>query len=275
MYFRSNGAQRPTRQPTTNKVKEPESERELQKPVEKAEPQKPDPVSLEPDRKVLGSRKRQSTGEILEFSVGDALKLQAELREGFAHSTFQDSLKQLQQRFPHRKHKGHADGQAYFHVFEELTLSVHKRILPGWGLEPDWNGVRTMLDRMSVALKHTKVKKAQEEINVLMGLPRNAEFHPTKKEEEMFSYRAERDGAPLDYNVPLVMDEDGDEGHEFFVEDPETGDLQIQVSALNSDCWYEVVHKPAVVIRSKPNVKAEMVGRTKAGKRIHIQYCRW
>jgi len=215
-------------------------------------------------------KKRLSSGEILEFSVGDALKLQAELREGFAHSTFQESLKQLQQRFPNRKHKGHADGQKYFHAFEELTLSVHKRVLPEWGLHPDWNGVRTMMDRMSVALKHTKVKRAQEEINVLMGLPRNAEFHPLKK-EEMFSYRAERDGAALDYNVPLVMDEDGDEGHEFFVEDPETGDLQIQVSALNFDCWYEVVHKPAVVIRSKPNVKAEMVGRTKAGKRIHIQ----
>lgn len=157
-------------------------------------------------------------------------------------------------------------------AFEALTLSVHARVLPSWGLTADWDGVREMTARMADALRHPKVKRMQEEINVLMGLPRNATFSPPKKGEDLFLYRPNADGPVPDFPRPLVQDEDGDEGHEFFVEDRETGSLQLQgPSSLDSDCWYQVLHKPAVVIREQPDEKSKMVGRKKTGKRIRVQ----
>jgi len=149
---------------------------------------------------------------------------------------------------------------------------VHARVLPDLGLTADWDGVREMITRMSYALKHPKVKKAQEEINVLMGLPRNATFTPPTKGDDMFMYRPNGDAPVPSYPRPLVQDEDGDEGHEFFVEDPDTGDVQSQgPTSLERDIWYQVLHKPAVVIRAKPDFKSDMVGRKKFGKRIRVQ----
>merc|ERR1719247_2226256 len=106
-----------------------------------------------------------------------------------------------------------------------------------------------------------------------MGLPRNAVFQPPRKDEEMFVFRPDGDAPVPSFTRPTVVDEDGDEGHEFFVEDPTTGELKIQgpTALEDADCWYVVTHKPAVVLRSKPDVKADMVGRKKTGKRVRIQ----
>jgi len=109
---------------------------------------------------------------------------------------------------------------------------------------------------------------------MLMGLPRDAVFTPPKKDEEMFLYRPNHDAPVPGYARPLLMDEDGDEGHEFLVEDMETGDMQTQghtAAGGSGDCWFKVIHKPAIVIRSKPDVKSDMVGRKKHGKTIHAQ----
>merc|ERR1739848_459019 len=153
---------------------------------------------------------------------------------------------------------GHRDGLGYFEAFESLTLSVQGRVLPEWHLPPDWDGVREMMARMKDAIKHPKVKVLQEEINMLMGLPRDATFKPRAKGEEMFLYRPEGDGPVPGYSRDLVVDEDGDEGHEFLVEDRETGELRtegptaLKVVDANTDCVFVVLHKPAVVIRAKP-----------------------
>lgn len=175
-------------------------------------------------------RKRSLEGN--EYSISEALKIQSQLHEGFEDQAFQKELKQLQQRFPERKTKGHQDGAAYFEAFESLTLGVHARVLPEWGLTADWDGVRQMMSRMSEALRHPKVKKKQEEINVLMGLPRNAQFTPPTKCEEIFLYRPHGDGPVPGYLRPLSQDDDGDEGHEFFVEDIETGELRMHGSPM-------------------------------------------
>jgi len=217
-------------------------------------------------------RKRTAGEAALEFEVGEALQLQGALLEGFKDAQFQDALKRLHRRYPERKTKGHSDGVAFFEAFEALTLSVHARVLPTWGFTADWDGVRDMFARMADALKHPKVRKAQEEINVLMGLPRNATFTPPTKGEEMVVYRPNGDAPIFQYPRALVRDEDGDEAHEFFVEDPETGDLQVSgVTALDAECWYAVVHRPAVVIREQPDEKSKMVGRKKTGKRVRVQ----
>lgn len=224
-----------------------------------------------PERRTL--LKKRTAGEAaLEFEVGEALQLQGALLEGFKDAQFQDALKRLQRRYPERKTKGHTDGVAFFEAFEALTLSVHARVLPTWGFTADWDGVREMFARMADALKHPKVRKAQEEINVLMGLPRNATFTPPTKGEEMVVYRPNGDAPIFQYPRALVRDDDGDEAHEFFVEDRETGDLHLcGITALDAECWYAVVHRPAVVIREQPDEKSKMVGRKKTGKRVRVQ----
>jgi len=221
--------------------------------------------------KSVRPRKRPASEE-LEYSVQRALDLQTQLHKGFADAPFQDALKRLQQRYPDRKKKGHHDGTAYFEAFESLTLSVHARVLPDWGLTADWDGVREMICRMADAMKHNKVKNMQEEINVLMGLPRNATFTPPSKGEEIFLFRPNRDGPVPGYPRQLVMDEDGDECHEFLVEDLVTGELRLSgPTALERECWYQVLHRPAVVIRARPDVKSDMVGRKKHGRRLRVQ----
>lgn len=232
----------------------------------------------ESDRKSpKSSRKRKATGpppeEELQYSPEEALEIQGELIEGFGHRMFQDELKRIQSQFPERKKKGHKDMPAYFDAFQNLTLGVFSTVLPRHKLEGDWDGVRLMIARMTDALKHPKVKKTNEEINVLMGLPRNAIFQPPRKEEEMFIFHPRADAPVSSYSRPTVLDEDGDEGHEFFVEDQETGELRIQgPTALEDvDCFYVVRHAPSVVLRSKPDLKADMVGRKKTAKRVRVQ----
>lgn len=232
---------------------------------------RPKPV----ERKSLTPRKREVSGD-LQYEVSDALLIQGQLRECLAETVFQDALKRLHQRYPERKTKGHPDLTAFFEAFEALALSIYARVLPSWGLTADWDGVREMFVLMCDALKHPKVKKTQEEINVLMGLPRNATFTPPAKGEELFVYRPDGDGPVPGYSRPLLEDDDGDEGHEFLIEDRETGALVAQGSGADaqgcSEIWYQVCSSiKAVVIREKPDDASKMVGRKKTGKKIRVQ----
>lgn len=216
-------------------------------------------------------QKRKSS-EALDFEINDALTLLGQLTEGFSDASFQDALKQLQLQYPERKTKGHPDSSSYFEAFESLVLAVYVKVLPAFRLTPDWDGVREMNSKMKDALHHPKVKKVQEDMNTLMGLPRNALFTPPSKGSELFLYRPFADGPVPSYSRPLVEDEDGDEAHEFLVEDKETGELRPHgPTSLGQELWFLVVHKPAVVIREQPDEKAKMVGRKKAGKRLRVQ----
>jgi hypothetical protein len=261
-YFTSKGGQKPsTAAPQSGKTAAPEV-----------------PVTPDQDRKSPKStRKRKAVGpppeDELQYSTEDALELQGELLEGFGEKTFQDELRELQNRFPERKKKGHKDMEDYFEAFQSLTLGVFSAVLPKHGMSANWDGVRDMINKMDDALKHPKVKKTQEEINVLMGLPRNAVFQPPKKDEDLFVFRPECDGPVPGFSRPTVVDEDGDEAHEFFVEDPRSGELRLQGPSAceDADCWFVVKHTPSVVLRGKPDIKADMVGRKKTGKRVRVQ----
>lgn len=166
-----------------------------------------------------------------QLTVPEATRLQDQLREGFGAKDFQDGLRALQRRYPQRKQRGHAHGAAYFEAFEALVLTVFCRVLPRFGLSADWGGVQDMHSRMATALRNHKVRKQQEELNTLLGLPRDAVLSPSKKVEEAFVYREDRDGGVPGPPVPLLADEDGDEAHEFFVEDPDTGEFRSTLAA--------------------------------------------
>lgn len=234
--------------------------------------------------------RKRSHGEAFGFEIQETLQLQQQLLAGFTEPEFQENLKQLQVQYPERKTKGHYDSMAYFEAFNALAHTVYAKVLPDWKLAPNWDGVREMLSKMQEAMAHPKVKKTQEEINVAMGLPRNVNFTPPSKGSELFLFRPDGDGPVPGYALPMFKDEDGDEAHEFLMEDEETGELKMRaassleqveqatlalptapLAATAEEMWYQVVHKPAVMIREQPDEKAKMVGRKKVGKRLRIQ----
>jgi len=217
--------------------------------------------------------KKRSHSKAFGYEIEEALQLQQQLKTGFSDPEFQENLKKLQAQHPERKTKGHYDSVAYFEAFNALAHSIYAKVLPDWKLAPNWDGVREMINKMADAMTHPKVRKLQEEINTMMGLPRNAQFMPPSKCAELFLYRPDGDGPVASSSLPLFQDEDGDEAHEFLIEDQETGELKVQgASSLKQEMWYVVVHKPAVVVREQPDEKAKMVGRKKAGKRIKVQH---
>jgi len=215
--------------------------------------------------------KEQSAPDIPQFSNVEALQLQDQLRMAFAEKEFQGKLSELNLKFPQRKTRGHDHGVLFFEAFEALSMTIYSKVLPRYGLQGDWDGVRDMHAKMITALMHPKVKKQQEEINTLLGLPRDAVFKGGKKETEMFVYRPQRDAAPPAPPLALLEDEEGDTAHEFFVEDAETGEMKRGLSSLDADCWYRVVHKPHVLIRSKPDTNSLCVGKKTTGERIRVQ----
>lgn len=182
--------------------------------------------------KVLPQRERsEAVPEGPQLSVAQALKLQEQLKDGFKGTDFQERLLVLQRKHPHRKQRGHADGTSFFEAFETLVVTVYARVLPKYGLAADWDGVRDMYARIASALKSPKVKRQQEELNILLGLPRDAVLKPSKKEEEAFVYRHQGDGNVPSYALPVLLDEDGDEAHEFMVEDSATGEIKTSLVA--------------------------------------------
>lgn len=186
----------------------------------------------EPERR--RPKQQESKGAppaVAQLAVAEALQLQDSLRGGFSAKVFQDQLRKLQRKYPERKQRGHAHGTAYFEAFEVLVMTVFVRVLPKYGLQGNWEGVQDMHARMATAYRNSKVQKQQGELNTLLGLPRDAVFSPIKKAEDMFVYRECRDGGVPGFALPLLVDEDGDEAHEFFVEDQTTGELLVSVLA--------------------------------------------
>lgn len=246
-----------------------------------------DAPNKETSAKEPATPRKRSHGEAFGFEIQETLQLQQQLLAGFTEADFQENLKQLQAQYPERKTKGHYDSMAYFEAFNALAHTVYAKVLPDWKLAPNWDGVREMLQKMHEAMAHPKVKKTQEEINVAMGLPRNVNFTPPSKGSELFLFRPDGDGPVPGYALPMFKDEDGDEAHEFLMEDEETGELKMRLAssleqveatpplptapATAEEMWYQVVHKPAVMIREQPDEKAKMVGRKKVGKRLRIQ----
>lgn len=195
------------------------------KPLSERSPKKPKEAP-KPAAKPA-AKKLQMNGDVPDvpqFSVTEAMQLQEQLRNVFKEKDFQQRLLKLQNQFPHRKERGHADGPTFFEAFETLTMTGYYKVLPIYNLQGDWVGVQDMYAKLRTALMHPKVKKNHEEINTLLGLPRDAVLKPSKK-AEVFIYRPKRDGGVPGYAWPLVKDDEGDEAHEFFIEDQVTGDL--------------------------------------------------
>lgn len=192
------------------------------------------PASSQPDGAASPEKRQpkqqQSRGEPLavkQLSAAEALQLQDSLRSGFRASGFQERLHKLQRKYPERKQRGHAHGTAYFEAFEALVMTVFARVLPKYDLQGNWDGVQDLHARMATASRNSKVKKQQEELNSLLGLPRDVVISPARKPEEAFVFCERGDGGVPGFAVPLLVDEDGDEAHEFFVEDQATGELQV------------------------------------------------
>ncbi|CAK9019571.1 Hypothetical protein SCF082_LOCUS14574 [Durusdinium trenchii] len=248
--------------------------------------EQPKETAKEPPKEPQTPRKR-SHGEAFGFDIQETLQLQQQLLTSFSETDFQENLKQLQAQHPERKTKGHYDSAAYLEAFNALAFTVYAKVLPDWKLAATWDGVREMLSKTHEAQAHPKVRKVQEEINVIMGLPRNVCFTPPSKNSEfLLIFRPDGDAPVQSSSLPLYQDDDGDEAHEFLDEDEDTGELKVRATQMLKRCgptsgtsseqeaqevWYQVLHNPAVMIRDQPDEKARMVGRKKVGKRLRIQ----
>ncbi|CAE8676687.1 unnamed protein product, partial [Polarella glacialis] len=121
----------------------------------------------------------------------------------------------------------HAHVTLYFEAFEALAMTVYLRVLPKYGLQGDWDGVREMFAKTVSALRDTTVKKQHEEINSLLGLPRDAVLRPAQKVELLIYCPG--GSSPQGSDPPLIEDDDGDEANEFLIEDEESGELRVLV----------------------------------------------
>ncbi|CAE7212220.1 unnamed protein product [Symbiodinium natans] len=197
----------------------------------------------------------------VQLTVPEALQLQERLLGAFKSADFQQKLLRLQKQYPQRKQRGHNDGKAYFEAFEVLVMTVYQRVLPAHGLRGDWDGVGEMFTRIMSAMKNTKVKKQHEEINTLLGLPRDAKLAPSRR-QDLFVYCPGGDGGTPAFTLHVVEDEDLDEAHEFLVE--EEDELQVMLASTKS--WFLV--KERALVRSAPDVKSRVLGERGVGQRV-------
>lgn len=197
----------------------------------------------------------------VQFTLPEALHLQERLLTAFKSADFQQKLQRLQRQYPQRKLRGHNDGKAYFEAFEVLVMTVYHRILPAHGLQGDWEGVGEMFMRIETAMRNGKVKKQHEEINTLLGLPREAKLAPSRR-QDLFVYCPGADGGVPSFSLHVVEDEDLDQAHEFLVE--EEGELRATIMSTKS--WYLV--RERALVRSAADVKSRVLGERGVGQRI-------
>lgn len=203
-----------------------------------------------------------------QFPTSTAMQLQDKLKANFGSKDFQHKLQTLQRRYPERRTRGHRDGAAYFESFEALVLTVYQRVLPAHGLRGDWDGVQEMFSKLTSALHHPKVKKTHEEINLLLGLPREAKLVSSRR-EDAFVYCPGADAGTPDAEPAPFEDSDGDEAQEFLVENEVTGELQ--TVARSTDSWFKVLQKPCAPLRNFPDERSGQLGKLDKGKRFRVQ----
>jgi len=198
----------------------------------------------------------------VQFTLPEALHLQERLLIAFKSADFQQKLQRLQRQYPQRKLRGHNDGKAYFEAFEVLVMTVYHKILPAHGLRGDWEGVGEMFSRIETAMRNGKVKKQHEEINTLLGLPRDAKLAPSRR-QDLFVYCPGADGGVPSFSLHVVEDEDLDQAHEFLVEEED----ELQATIISTNSWYVV--RERAIVRSAPDVKSRVLGERGVGQRVH------
>lgn len=163
--------------------------------------------------------------DVPQFSTDMALQVLDDLRNTFGSGEFQASLRRLQDELPQRRTRGHQHVRAFAVAFEQLALAGYRHVLPRWGLRGDWDGLRDLDVLLEAALGAGAAREGHAEINVLLGLPRDASLRGPKKEDELLVYRPEGDGGVQDYPCSLSTDMDGDKAQEFWIEDVASGEL--------------------------------------------------
>eukprot|EP00930_Biecheleria_cincta_P045956 TRINITY_DN31679_c0_g1_i3.p1 TRINITY_DN31679_c0_g1~~TRINITY_DN31679_c0_g1_i3.p1 ORF type:complete len:693 (+),score=159.28 TRINITY_DN31679_c0_g1_i3:100-2178(+) len=226
-------------------------------------------AGVQPDTSSTGTKLEAAAAPAKDnFATGTAMKLLDNLHANFGSKDFQQKLQSLQRRYPERRTRGHRDGAAYFESFEALVLTVYQRVLPAHGLRGDWDGVQEMFSKLTSALHHPKVKKQHEEINLLLGLPREARLVSSRREDALV-YCPGADAAAPEAEPALFEDEDGDKAQEFLVEDEASGELQSVARSIDS--WFKVLQKPCAPIRNFPDEQSGQLGKFDKGKRLRVQ----
>lgn len=170
------------------------------------------------------------------YTVEEALALLHALKQAYAEESFQKLLRRAEALHPRRGQRGHPDQQAFTAQLQGLLLHVYRTVLPRkpWCLEPGWEGYRMMMALMAPISEDPLILKAHEEINAILGLPRQTVLRlrpPT--DEPVFIATPDGSGAIHMYAAPLLTDGDGDVAHEFWEED-RGGELRCVLSSITA-----------------------------------------
>merc|ERR1712217_298874 len=87
-----------------------------------------------------------------------------------------------------------------------------------WQLEPGRAGYKQMLARMVSIAEDPRIIKGKEDLNRILGLPRQTVIRPPH-DEPICIPTPDGSGQVISYSAPLLTDADGDCAHEFWEED--------------------------------------------------------
>lgn len=164
-----------------------------------------------------------------EYKKKEALAILKALKEAFSERKFQEDLRWIEGRHPKRGWKGHDQQQQFMDLLYDRLVRVYDDVFPRkqFNLPGGWEGYRQMTSRMYKLADDPDVVKAQVDINVVLGLPKNAVLRAPAEDpvcipvEKPHLRKSDLSGG---YSRPLLMDASGDLAHEFWEEDA-NGDL--------------------------------------------------
>mmetsp|Transcript_29967 Transcript_29967/g.56114 ORF Transcript_29967/g.56114 Transcript_29967/m.56114 type:complete len:218 (+) Transcript_29967:186-839(+) len=186
-----------------------------------------------------GTGAAASEGKVIgedQYTVDEALRLQKELLDAFKEESFQKLLWRAKVMHPRSGQRNHPDAQAFHTQLQGLLLHVYRTILPKkpWCLEPGWKGVRQMMHRMAAAGEDQRVILMKEEINASLGLPRHTVLRPPPEEPVFVPTPDGSGGTGPKYTKDLLVDDDGDQAHEFWEEDRPGGEMRLKDIAVSN-----------------------------------------
>merc|ERR1712137_69897 len=164
-------------------------------------------------------------GKAKQFTVPEAVAILEALRDAFKKDSFQKPRRHIEAAHPRRSQRDHGDGPAFMKLLQAQLERVYSVVLPRppWTLDPGWAGFQQMESRMRSVSQEPRVVQLLEEINTLLGFPKQFVIRAPPEEPVVVEMP---DGSGSVPQEVLLTDEDGDRAHEFWKEGTD-GQLRI------------------------------------------------
>mmetsp|Transcript_44755 Transcript_44755/g.96197 ORF Transcript_44755/g.96197 Transcript_44755/m.96197 type:complete len:220 (-) Transcript_44755:169-828(-) len=157
-----------------------------------------------------------------QLTLKEVVKIYDQLTKACSEPEFQRQLRILEARYPRRGNPDHPDQLNYFREIHRVFPVVLKKALsqfPNTGLRATWNGWMDFQTRATAFTSDQKYLKAKGDFNKAMGFPREFTLRPPPEDPVVQEVMHEPGKATMEQDLSLLVDSDGDEAHEFWVED--------------------------------------------------------